>query len=58
MLELIVKNPLGSRIMFFGQMKVNSTCLDRMGRLWYGDQRKKNWIQSVLFQRLNMVADA
>ena len=42
MLELIVKNLSGSGVMFFDRTKVNSTCLDQMQMLWYGDQRKKN----------------
>ena len=46
----IGKHLLASGIMSCGQMKVNLTCLDRMGKLWFGECRRKSSIQNVLCQ--------
>ncbi len=54
MLKRIVKSLLAFGIVSFGQMKVNSTYLAPMGRLWYSEQNKKSSIQNVQYRLLNM----
>ena len=47
MLEHIEKSLSNSGIMQFSRLKASLTCLARMERLWFGEQRRQSLIHNV-----------